>query len=728
MKQAVRKGLKEIIVEEIADPTVKPHHVLVRPFYSLISAGTETADIHTDSLVKEVAENPSHVQKVLDVMLKTDPVSTFHEVRAKFNEYAALGYAGAGIVIEKHATVTDLQIGQRVAYGGEGTGHAETIITGRNLVARVPDNVELDDAAFTTLGSIAMNAVRQAEISVGETVAVIGLGLVGQLVAQIARCQGAIVIAVDLMAERIEMAKATGADFGFPGGNAVEEIKAITEGRGADSVIVAAAAKTAAPLKQAAAICRDRGKIVVVGACPMELPRDAMYIKEIELRMARAYGPGSYDAAYEKGGQDYPLAYVRWTENRNMEEFLRLLAADKVSVKPLVSHTFALSEAPRAYNTILDSSVKSLAVLLKYPAAGAPDAVAAYKPQRRVEIFTKNSSAKKDALNFALVGAGNLAKWSHLPSLQKIAGAELRAVFSASGVRGKSYGKRFGAVYNTTEFEEILKDERVDVVLIASRHREHAEQTVAALHAGKHVFVEKPMAITEAECREIYRAVEESGKHLTVGFNRRYAPFYVEMKNLLKNRTAPAAVNVRMNSPGMNSRTFWAAEPEHGGAIIGEACHFIDLMSWLLNAEPVAVSAVSMPSDVQEPIGENNIAASFRFDDGSIGNLTYCTVGSAATGGELVEVFAPGVGASVEDFKKLIVKKSHRKTKSRMFAEKGYFAQMAEFVADLRSGKNPAVTARDGARATIGALRILESARTGKARDFNLDATLASEF
>lgn len=573
-----------------------------------------------------------------------------------------------------------------------------------------------------------MNAVRQALIGFGEVVFVFGLGLVGLLSVQISRCQGAVVVAVDLMPERVRLAKENGEHFGFSNAEtAVAEIKSLTEGRGADCVIVAAAAKSAAPVKQAVEMCRDRARIVVVGACPLELPRDQMYIKELQLLMARAYGPGSYDPAYEKQGRDYPYAYVRWTENRNMEEFLRLIATKQVSVAPLISHVFPLSEAPRAYQTVMNPAEKSLAVLLEYPAAKEPDAVAVYKPKRRLEIFSKNGKPKTGEIQFALVGAGNLAKWAHLPSLKKIAGANLRAVFSASPVRGKSYAERFSANYATTDFAEILQDESVDVVLIASRHREHAEQILAALRAGKHVFVEKPMALTEAECREIYETVEETGKQLTVGFNRRFAPFYVEMKRLIENRTAPAAVNIRMNSTGM-TKGFWAAEPGHGGAIVGEACHFVDLMSWLLNSEPETVSAVSMPTELQEPMGVNNVAASFRFADGSIGNLLYATAGSASSAGELVEVFAPGVAASCEDFKRLTIKRAQRKTKKHLFAEKGYFAQMDSFVRELKEGREPGVSVRDGARATIGALLMLKSAQIGEKQSFNLDERLESGF
>ncbi|HLM61205.1 MAG TPA: zinc-binding dehydrogenase, partial [Pyrinomonadaceae bacterium] len=443
MKQVIRRGLKEIIVDEVADPKPSSNHVLVRPFYSLISPGTETADIHTDSIVKEVADNPSHLQTVWNVMMKTDPISTFHEIRAKFKDYAVLGYSGAGIVIEKDAKVTDLQIGQRVAYGGEGTGHGETINVGRNLIARVPDTVSFQEACFTTLGAIAMNSVRLSEIGVGETVAVIGLGLVGQLVAQLVRCQGGVVIAIDLDKTRVDLALETGADFGLIAGDAtVEAVKALTGGRGADCVIVAAASASPKPLQQAVSMSRDRGRVVMVGACPIEIPRAEMYVKELKFMISRAYGPGSYDPTYEKQGIDYPISYVRWTENRNMEEFLRLISTGKINVKSLISHEFALEDAPRAYETIMNGNgSSSLAVVLKYPVNEIRDAVESFKPMRKIVV--NSAPVKKDEIKFALVGAGNLAKWAHLPALKKMSGARLHAVYSNNGARGKSYAMRF---------------------------------------------------------------------------------------------------------------------------------------------------------------------------------------------------------------------------------------------------------------------------------------------
>jgi predicted dehydrogenase len=714
MKQVIRKGLKDIIVDEIPDPVVTPHHILVRPLCSLISSGTETASIHHEGLLKAVADNPSQLQKIWEVLKVNSPLRTFAEIRAKFSEYAVLGYSGAGVVVEKHSTVTDLGIGDHVSYGGEGTGHGETILVGRNLVGRVPPAVPFEHACFATVGSIALNAVRAANLNLGESVAVLGLGLVGQLVAQLARLQGGTVIALDLKPDRVELARHLGADHSFVADASPEHLVAsLTSGRGVDCVIVAAAAKSPVPCRQAVAFCRDRGRIVDVGAVDLVFPWYEMYLKEIRFFMARAYGPGSYDPTYEEQGHDYPFAYVRWTENRNMEEFLRLVAAGRVQLAPLITHRFALADAARAYQTILDPASNSLAVVLDYPAAAAPDVLASYIPTRRVATEQKISSQSlpfTSTVGVALVGAGNLARWAHLPALKKVLGTKLRAVYSASGVRARSYALRFGADYCTSEYEEVLKDPQVHVVLVLSRNQHHASQALRALHAGKHVFVEKPMTLTEEECRELVYAVRDTGRHLTVGFNRRFAPFYKEFKRHLVRRPGPAVLNCRINSPGI-SGSYWMADPSQGGAILGEACHFVDLMYWLLESEPLTVSAYSFPPGTKQPIGSNNLAATFRFADGSVGNLTYCTVGSRTSGGERVEAFAEGLGVMTEDFKRLSIRTSMTRRRSRFYADKGYFPQLEDFFASIREGRRPAITVEDGARSTIGCLRMLESAR-----------------
>ena len=724
MKQLLRKGLKHIVVEEVPDPIVTANHVLIRPIYSLISSGTETASIHQEGILRAVAENPSHLRKIWNVVKTQGPLRTFSEIKAKFTEFAVLGYSGAGVIVDKHGTVTDLEIGDRVAYGGEGTGHGETILVGRNLVVRIPDPVPFEHACFATLGSIALNGTRIANVSLGEKVAVIGLGLVGQLIAQLVRLQGGFVIATDLKADRVELARRLGADSALEGGTQFrEQITALTDGVGVDCVVIAAAAHSAAPSQLAVDICRDRGRIVDVGAVELTFPWYDMYRKEIQLLMARAYGPGSYDPQYEQKGQDYPLAYVRWTENRNMEEFLRLVSVGRVQIGPLVTHEFPLEDAPSAYETIMDPVINSLAVLLRYPAAESQQPASDFQPKRRIDI--QPSPTSSPTLGVALLGAGNLARWVHLPNLKKISGVRLRAVHSSSGARGKSYAKRFGAEYCASDYEEILRDPTIQAVVIVSRNPLHAPQALAALRAGKHVFIEKPMALTEDECRELWTAVEDSGKHLAVGFNRRFARSYVALQKQLAGRAGPAVLNCRVNSPGI-SGSYWMADPAMGGAILGEACHFVDLMYWLLESEPVAVSAFSLPTGKKDPIGENNLVASFRFVDGSVGNLTYCTVGSRTSGGERVEAFAPGLGATAEDFKRITVRTSVARKTVTWFAEKGYEAQMQSFFGALKHSQPPTVTVRDGARATIACLRMLESARTLAPCPIDLDGVLAT--
>jgi predicted dehydrogenase/threonine dehydrogenase-like Zn-dependent dehydrogenase len=722
MKQVFRKGLKDIIVDNVPVPPLSPHHVLINPVYSLISSGTETASIHEDGLLKEVAENPSHLRKIWEAMKMAGPVRTLAEVRAKLQEYAALGYSGAGIVVDKHPSVLELNLGDRVAYGGEGTGHGETVLVGQNLVVKVPEDVPLEHACFTTLGSIALNAVRISQLGVGEVVVVIGLGLIGQLVAQLARLQGAVVIGTDLRADRVELARKLGADIGLLSGPPlVDEVSALTNGRGADCVIVAAASKSSGPSHLALQLCRDRGRLVILGAVELEFPWLEMYMKEIQLFMSRAYGPGSYDPEYEQHGHDYPISYVRWTEKRNMEEFLRLTALKRIDVGSLVTHEFSLGEAARAYETVMDLSSNSLGVLLRYQDFGSPDVVKDFRPERRVDVAP--SRVTKSQLGVAVIGAGNLARWAHLPNLKKIPNVHLQAVFSTSGARGKNYAKRFGASYCSSDYEEILQDPNVDVVMVLSRNQHHYAQTLAALEAGKHVFVEKPMALTEAECKGLYRAVRDTGQQLTVGFNRRFAPFYAEQKRSLSGRVGPVVINCRVSSPDI-SGSYWMADPAIGGAILGEAVHFVDLMYWFLDAEPVSVSAYSLPTGSKDPIGQNNLVANLLFEDGSIGSLNYSTIGNKRSSGERVEVFAKGMMAVVDDFKRLEIVSNQRRKRSTLWPQKGYASQLESFFSSIRVGRPVDVTVRDGARATMVCLRMLEAARKGVPCQIDLDAVL----
>jgi predicted dehydrogenase/threonine dehydrogenase-like Zn-dependent dehydrogenase len=721
MKQVLRRGFSEIVVETLPDPVPAKGQVLVRNLYSLISSGTETASIHQHGVLKAVADNPSHLRTVWNVLAANGPLPTLAELKARFSAYAVLGYSGAGIVVGKHSSVTDIELGQRVAYGGEGTGHGEVIAVSRNLIARVPEGVELEHACFTTLGAIAMNAVRVSSIGLGETVVVLGLGLVGQLITQLLRCQGAQVIGVDLRPERTALAQQLGAEATVCGGDVRGQVLGLTGGAGADHVMIAAASKSPAVAQSAVDLVRDRGRIVVVGAVPLELPWLQMYLKETELRMSRAYGPGSYDPLYEVSNQDYPLPYVRWTENRNMEEFLRLVEKGQVRLQPLITHRYPLEQAAQAYETILSPGSTSLAVTLEYEAASQEDPLTAYQPQRRVEV---SPPAPNKSLKVALLGAGNIAKWAHLPALRKTAGLELLSVQSSKPARTREYAERFGAQDATTDMEALLQRPELDAVLITNRNPLHARAALAALRAGKHVFVEKPMALTVEECRALVEAQAKSRRVLFVGFNRRFAPLYQRLKQAVKQRSGPAQIHCRVNSPGI-SGSYWMADPSAGGAILGEACHFTDLFYWLLESEPVSVAAHSFPIELADPIGENNLCATFRFADGSIASLTYGTAGSATSGGERVEVFASGFGAGVEDFKRFWHAGQRRTEKSFWFAQKGYEAQMQAFASALAGREAPAVNVADGARATLCCLQMLAAARSGQAEPVHLQGLLS---
>jgi predicted dehydrogenase len=520
-------------------------------------------------------------------------------------------------------------------------------------------------------------------------------------------------MAVDLRPERVELARRLGAQEAILATSAPEGALAFTNGKGLDCVFIAAAAKSDAPCQTAVEICRDRGRIVDVGAVQLNFPWNAMYLKEIQFYMARAYGPGSYDPAYEKQGQDYPYPYVRWTENRNMQEFLRLIDLERVRVKSLITHKFPLEDASKAYETIMDPASGSLAVLLQYPFSSDVAAAPPFVPKRKISA-AKDAESKPGVAGetgVALLGAGNLSRWVHLPNIRAIPNVHLRAICSANGARAKGFALRFKADYCCSDYREILADPKIGVVFIVTRNASHADQAIAALRAGKDVFVEKPLALTADQCRALWSTVQETGRQLTVGFNRRFAPFYLEVKRELARRTAPAVINCRVNSPGI-SGSYWMADPAEGGALIGEACHFVDLMYWLLDSEPVSVSAFSLPTGRQDILGQDNIAASFRFADGSIGNLTYCTVGSGSSGGERLEAFAPGLGAVTEDFKRLLVQRKTVRSRSFWVPQKGYRQQAESFFESIRSGRRPDIGVEDGIRATVACLRMIESATT----------------
>jgi len=719
MRQAVRFGLKEIRVEELPAPTLRSHHVLVGVQASLISSGTETASIKTKGVAHELRENPAHIEKILKVMQATGPLLTLNEVRAKFEELAVLGYAGAGRVLAVHPTVTDIKVGDRVAYGGEGTGHGEVVLAGRNLVAPIPETLSFEESAFATLGAIAINAVRAGSLSLGDRVVVIGLGLVGQLVCQIARAEGARVIAVDLQPERVALARSLGAEHGLVSdGNVSHIVQSLTDGRGADVVFVAAAAKSALPAQLAMQMCRDRGAMVVIGAVGLELPWHEMYMKELKLIMARAYGPGSYDDSYERQGRDYPFSYVRWTENRNMSAFLNAVVTKRVDVLPLITNRFALEDAAAAYKAIMEAPQSTLGVIVEYPTLHALQDEHDTRMSTHVALTSTPVARQVGETGLALIGAGNIAKWAHLPIIKGIPNAALRTVQSGNGARAVSYARRFGAAAATTDYASVLNDPSIDAVIITSRNPQHASQAIAALRAGKHCFVEKPVALTHEECEELVAAAQQSGKIAVTGFNRRFAPDYTALEAAARQVSGPLAIQCTVTSPGI-SGSYWMADPAIGGAILGEACHFVDVIAWVGGARIESVTAIALDDEANGGQGSNTLSATFQLANGSVGSLLYTTMGHASHTGERTVVLGAGFRGETEDFRLLRIDGGGRRTRTkRFFANKGYREQLQNFVRCVRGEAITGAGVDVGVHSTLVCLAMIASAKQDGAQQF----------
>ncbi len=564
-----------------------------------------------------------------------------------------------------------------------------------NLAARVPATLGLDDASTVTLGAIALQGVRRAEPTLGETIAVVGLGVLGQLTVQLLRAHGARVIGSDLDPARAEQARASGADWIVGDGESLPDLaRKATDGFGVDAVIVTAATSSSVVVSDAFQACRRRGRVVVVGDVGLDLKRHDMYEKELELRMSTSYGPGRYDAVYEDEGHDYPYGYVRWTEGRNMEEYLRLLAEQRVTLGHLPSERYPVEEATTAYEALKREGPKPTLVVLEYPS----DAAA---PTRTVEIERERRPAKGPRIRVALVGAGSFAEGTHLPNLLKLrADYELRAVMSRTGSTAKAIAARNEAAYATTDLDQVLADDEVDLVLISTRHDLHAQLALAALSAGKHVFVEKPLALRPEELDELERFYVENtaAPVLMTGFNRRFSPAVQQLRTQLAGRSAPVVADYRMNA-GYIPLDHWVHGPEGGGRNLGEACHVYDVFDVLTGSEVREVKAAGIrPSD--RLAANDNFTATIAYLDGSLCTLTYTALGAKEHPKEQMEVYADGAVLTLDDYRSLT--SSGRKTPlwSSRTVDKGH-RQELEALADtlLRDGPWP-ISLAEQVRAT----------------------------
>jgi predicted dehydrogenase/threonine dehydrogenase-like Zn-dependent dehydrogenase len=707
MKQVFFDGKGKLLVKDVPAPVTPDHGALVHVEASLISSGTELVQAAGGgSLLRKALAQPELIGRAIQLALREGLGFAARAVQDVSETWIPAGYSAAGVVVETGAQA-DVSAGQHVACGGAGVAnHAEFIAVPRNLMTPMPEGVAHTQAAFTTVGAIALQGVRRAEVTLGETVVVVGLGLIGQITAQLLDAAGCRVIGSDPISERRDLAaKLSGAWTVDPSlGDAVEQVMRLTGGVGADKVILCAATPASEPANQAFEMCRERGRVVMVGAMGMDLARTVLYQRELDFVISRSTGPGRYDPRYEIEGIDYPIGQVRWTEQRNMAAFLQFVADGKVDVESLISATYPIAEAVNAYEAVQSGA---LAVLLTYGEGGAiaiaPTAEAAAIPRA---VAIRAAQPRRERIGVTVVGAGNFVRAVHLPNLKASPLFSVQAVVSGGGASAAQLAEKAGATLATSDLSAALAEPGVDAVLIATRHHLHAEQAIAAAQAGKHIFLEKPMGMTVRQCEAILDATREAGVLLTVGFNRRAAPTARALKAALDATPGPKTLIFRVNA-GPLPDTHWLLDPvEGGGRLLGEGVHFIDFICGMVGASPTIVTAQGAGQDFE---------LAMRFLDGSLGVVLYTALGSVQFPKERVEVFAGGGVAVLDDFRSLALTGMAGKGIRGAAQDKGQRALLDNFGAAICSDTDLIVTCEDGLRATRIALAALESMRTGQA-------------
>ena len=691
-------------VEEVPVPTPHSGQALVRVSASLVSAGTERMMVK--NIVDQARSRPDLVKQVIDKARREGIISTAKSVFNRLDQPMAPGYSSAGTIIALGANMEGFKVGQRVACAGAGyASHAEYNLVPRNLLTPLPDHVDFESAAFTTLGAIALHGFRLAEPQLGENIAVIGMGLLGLLTAQIAVAAGCNVLGIDVDPSRISLASSLGLRT-VRREEAVDASAALTANRGFDAVIICADTSSNDPVELAAAIARDRARVVATGAVGLTFPRKSYFEKEISFVNSRSYGPGRYDPNYEEHGNDYPIGFVRWTEGRNFEAIVELMAKGQLNVKPLITHRFEIADATQAYEVITGkTSEPFLGVLLTYPETN--EIVEGSKVIRFNVPTFKPSTCK-----LGVLGAGLFANSVLLPAIQKAGDIELVGIASSGGLHAGHAGKKFGFQYATSEDDQIINDPNVNTVAILTRHNTHADLVVKALQAGKHVFVEKPLAITREQLEEISEQLQKSGSCLlTVGFNRRFSPFARQLSEVYKNRTEPLHVHYRVNA-GAIPLNHWTQDPEIGGGrIIGEGCHFVDFITGLVGAVPVSVTAHALPNNGK--YREDNVSMTFTYPDGSIGVVDYLANGDKSFPKERVEVFSGGQIAVLDDFVSLQTIKDGRKKETKSSQNKGWVEEWKFFAKAIREGGQLPIPYEQLLGVTKAPFAAMESLKTG---------------
>ncbi len=679
MKQILQNlGTGETMLAEVPAPGVSSGQLLVQTHATLVSLGTERMliDFGKSSALQKAKQQPDKVKQVLQ-KIKTDGLfQTIDAVKAKLDQPLGLGYCHAGVVIGVGRGVEGFEVGDRVATNGQ---HAEFVSVAQNLCAKIPDGVSAEEAAFTPLAAIALQGIRLVNPTIGECVAVTGLGLIGLMTVQMLRAAGCRVLGIDFDSTKCELAQRMGAEtVDLSKGEDPEQAALnFSRGRGIDGVIITASTKSNDPVTQAAHMCRKRGRIVLVGVVGLELSRADFFEKELTFQVSCSYGPGRYEDNYEGKGMDYPIGFVRWTEQRNFEACLDMMASGGLDVKPLISHRYTIDDALEGYGQI--SSRDALGIMLKYseePVSRASRSVALPKP----------APAGVPQAVVAVIGAGNFAGATLLPAL-KPTGARLKTIVSKGGVTGTHLGKKFGFEHSTTDMEAVFRDPEINTLIITTQHNTHARMVMDAIRAGKRVFVEKPLCLTEEELQQIEAVYEEAENPMVmVGFNRRFAPQVAKMKELLDAVRAPKAFIMTVNA-GALPANHWTQDPERGGGrMIGEGCHFVDLLRFLAGCPIVSISAHSIDQGAQRP--DENMSVTLHFEDGSIGTVHYLANGDKGFPKERLEVFTGGRILQLDNFRKLTAFGwSGFSDMNLRQQDKGHAAELAAFIDAVKSGK-----------------------------------------
>ncbi len=717
LAQNIRTG--EITVVDVSVPRQEAGKILVKVYSSALSPGTEktTIDNRRSSLLHRARSQPDEVRKIVDEIRRTGFATTYKRVRNKLESAAALGYSNAGIVLAVDPSIQDIEIGDRVACAGaEYAFHSDVIAVPRNLLVKVPDSVPLDYAAFTTLGAIAMQGIRQTNPTLGETIVVIGLGIIGQLTIQMLKANGCKVIGIDIDPNTLVEAEKSGADIVLHRNNDPVEstIESATTGIGADAVIITAGTSSNDPVTLAGRVCRERGRVTIVGAVGMDIPRSVYYQKELEIRLSRSYGPGRYNVDYEKKGQDFPPAYVRWTMNRNMQAFVRLIAEGKVAMKDLITHTFSIHDAERAYELIAGEKTEFyLGILLQYEDLDRDELLAITEVTESPPVVI---SKARSPLCIGFIGAGSFATGYLIPHLQNVDDLTLEGVCNRTGLTAADVRNKFGFIFSTTNEQDILAHERIGTVFIATRHGSHFRLVKSALEQKLNVFVEKPLALHPQELEELerlyYAIPERTRPILMVGYNRRFAPLVREMKDFFRLIREPKCIQYHVNA-GFIPKDHWIQDPgEGGGRIVGEVCHFIDTVSFLTDETPERLHAECIATETTTVTPYDNMAVTMRMSGGSVVTISYVANNDRSMPKETITMSGGNSSAIMNNFSSLVLARDMKQTKKRGKGDKGHKAEIQAFISAIREKRREIIPVKDIFITSQTTFKILESLNT----------------